>query len=461
VLFNSLEYALFFGAFFALYSLLTGRWPARKWLLLVASYLFYMGWNPPFVLLLIGSTVLDYAAGRQISRSEKPSVRRSWLVASLVGNLGVLGFFKYADFLLSNVWALATPDIAYPTFVENIVLPVGISFYTFQSLSYTIDVYRGDTPPADSLLEFAVFVSFFPQLVAGPIVRARDFLPQLAQPHRADARDGLAGIDQIARGFAKKVVIADGLAAYVDVVYADPGSFGAFNHWIAIYAYAFQLYCDFSGYSDIAIGTARLLGFRIPRNFDLPYLAKNPVDYWARWHISLSTWLRDYLYISLGGSRRSNPRTYLNLAVTMLLGGLWHGAAWNFVLWGGFHALWSSLHRAFVRGRDLRLPTPLLRFVAFHLICGSLVLFRSESIGNIAITFAAFFDTDTPVYRVSAWVLLMLLLAVASHGLGASKRLAAWWSAAPAVLKGSYYALVSIAVFLLSTSTERFIYFQF
>ncbi len=462
MLFNSLEYALFFWAFFALYSLLSGRWQARKWLLLFASYLFYMGWNPPFVALLIGSTVLDYVAGHQISRTDRASVRRGWLAASVVGNLGVLGFFKYADFLLSNVWVLTTPDIAYPAFVENIVLPVGISFYTFQSLSYTIDVYRRQCPPSRSLLEFAVYVSFFPQLLAGPILRARDFLPQLATPRRATAEDGLAGMDQIIRGFAKKVIIADGLAAYVDVIYATPGSFGAVNHGVAIYAYAFQIYCDFSGYSDIAIGTARLLGFRLPENFNLPYLARNPVEFWARWHISLSTWLRDYLYISLGGSRRSPVRTYANVAVTMLLGGLWHGAAWNFVLWGAFHAGWTSLHRAFVRGRGGSiLPGVLLRLAAFHAVCVSWILFRAESLEDIGVTFAAFFDFDTPTYRISPWVLSLLLVAIASHLLGASSRLAGRWSAAPIAVKSIYYALVVIAVFLLSTATERFIYYQF
>ncbi|MGE4608149.1 MAG: MBOAT family protein [Myxococcota bacterium] len=462
MLFNSLEYALFFWAFFAVYSLLTCRWQARKWLLLFASYLFYMGWNPPFVSLLILSTLLDYLAGRHISRSERPSVRRAWLIASVTGNLGVLGFFKYSDFLLSNVWRLATPDIAYPAFVENIVLPVGISFYTFQSLSYTIDVYRRQTTPADSLLEFAVYVSFFPQLLAGPIVRAGEFLPQLAKPRQATAEDGLTGIDQIIRGFAKKVIIADGLAAYVDMVYANPGSFGALNQLIAIYAYAFQLYCDFSGYSDIAIGTARILGFRIPRNFNLPYLARSPVEFWARWHISLSTWLRDYLYISLGGSRRSTTRTYVNVAVTMILGGLWHGAAWNFVLWGAFHTGWSSLHRAFVRDRGgLKLPNALLGFVTFHILCVSWILFRSESIENIGVTFAAFFDFDTPTYRVSPWVLLLLVVAALSHMVGASKRLAEFWSTTHIAIRATYYMLVVVAVFHLSTATERFIYFQF
>lgn len=462
MLFNSIEFALFFCAFFALYSLFAGRWYARKWLLLFASYLFYMGWNPPFVGLLVLSTLLDHTAGRHIFRSDRPSVRRAWLTASVVGNLGVLGFFKYADFLLSNVWIVTTPDIAYPAFVENIVLPIGISFYTFQSLSYTIDVYRRQATPADSLLEFAVYVSFFPQLLAGPILRASEFLPQLATSRRATATDGLAGIDQIARGFAKKVILADGLAGYVDMVYGNPGSFGALNHLIAIYAYAFQIYCDFSGYSDIAIGTARLLGFRIPRNFHLPYLAQSPVEFWARWHISLSTWLRDYLYISLGGSRRSAWRTHANIAVTMILGGLWHGAAWNFVLWGIFHSGWASLHRGLVRDRGgLRLPPVLLRMATFHAVCVSWILFRSESIENIAITFAAFLDFDTPTYRVSPWVLLLLAVAALSHLLGGSSRLVERWREAPTAIKAAYYALVVVAVFLLSTETDRFIYFQF
>jgi len=462
LLFNSLDFVFFYAVVFGAYALLRRHWTLRKGLLLLASYWFYMAWNPPYVLLLIFSTLLDFVAGRRIARAGAASTRRFWLVASCLGNLGVLVFFKYSDFLLSNFWLVTSPPFDYPDFVRNLVLPLGISFYTFQSLGYTIDVYRNRRAATDDLLDFAVYVSFFPQLVAGPIIRSSSFLPQLARNHSASSEDILSGFNQVARGFAKKILGADLLAGYVDLVYASPGDFGAVNHLLAIYAYAFQIYFDFSGYSDIAIGSARALGFRVPENFRLPYLARGPADFWTRWHISLSTWLRDFLYIPLGGSRISRRNTYRNLGITMLLGGLWHGAAWGFVLWGAFHGAWLAVHRALFRDRDgFRVPQLLSIFVTFHLVCFAWVLFRAESLSDVVTVYRAFADFATPVRRVSPLVLTIIAIGFLSHVLGASKRLAKAWGAMTVDAQVAYWLLVSVGIFFLSSQTQKFIYFQF
>jgi D-alanyl-lipoteichoic acid acyltransferase DltB (MBOAT superfamily) len=327
----------------------------RKILLLIASYVFYMWWNPAFILLIVFTTAVSFVVGSSISRTDDRARRRALLTVGVAASLSVLGFFKYADFVQDNTLVLLRQmgfEVHWTTL--NIILPVGISFYTFQCLSYTIDVYRRRIPPAPTPLDFALYVAFFPQLVAGPIVRAADFLPQLRGPIRI-------GCDQrafflIMRGLAKKVFVADNLAILVDGVFADPSQWPSSVIWIAAACFGVQIYCDFSGYSDIAIGVARVLGFEIPRNFDHPYAARNPSDFWRRWHISLSSWLRDYLYIPLGGNRYGRLLTYRNLMLTMLLGGLWHGASWNFVLWGFLHGLILVVHRAYVEWRVRRNP---------------------------------------------------------------------------------------------------------
>jgi len=258
------------------------------------------------------------------------------------------------------------------------------------------------------------------------------------------------------------VLGADLLAGYVDVVFANPGEFGALNHLLAIYAYAFQIYFDFSGYSDIAIGTARTLGFRVPENFRLPYLARGPADFWRRWHISLSTWLRDYLYIPLGGSRLGRSATYRNLAITMLLGGLWHGAAWGFVVWGALHGAWLAAHRALFRDRaGPRLPAALSVVLTFHAVCAAWVFFRAESLQGALAVFAGLADFATPVRIVPPETLALIAIGFASHGLGASKRLAEWWRGLAVDAQVAYWVAVALGVFLLSSRTEKFIYFQF
>jgi len=322
----------------------------RKLILLIASYVFYMWWNPAFILLIIISTVIDYVIGGKMADEENQNKRRLLLIASMTSNLGMLFFFKYAGLFGDSLLGIMRMMGSEPSWVSlNITLPVGISFYTFQTMSYTIDIYRRELKATHKPLDFALFVAFFPQLVAGPIVRAATFLPQLT-------KDVKIACDQttlflILRGMAKKVLIADNLAIFIDPVFNSPEGWPSIIIWLAAIGFAIQIYCDFSGYSDIAIGIARILGFTLPRNFNHPYSARNPSDFWNRWHISLSSWLRDYLYISLGGNRGSAFATYRNLMLTMLLGGLWHGASWNFLVWGLLHGSLLVGHRLYTGTR--------------------------------------------------------------------------------------------------------------
>ncbi len=356
MLFNSLTFALFFVIVYALFWIIP-RWEARKILLLVASYVFYAAWNPPYILLLFGSTSLDWWLARLIGRAESERKRQALLALSLISNLGVLSYFKYGEFLLRNFSTLlGSIGVHFQPPQMDIVLPVGISFYTFASLSYTIDVFRGEIRSDWRFRDYALFVSFFPHLVAGPIVRARLLLSQIENPRDPSADQVGWGLILLCIGLFAKVVLADTmLAPLVDKVYSDPRSFGAEDTWAAVFGFCAQIYYDFSGYSACAIGLALCFGFRFPDNFKYPYGARGFSDFWHRWHISLSTWLRDYLYIPLGGNRRGSMPTYVNLAVTMLLGGLWHGASWMFVLWGGLHGLYLALERALLGSSDKRM----------------------------------------------------------------------------------------------------------
>ncbi len=339
MIFSSWPFAFFFAAVFAVYwSIRTRR--ARHVFLLLASYAFYMSWNPWLVTLIIGSTLLDYVVALGLERAARERVRRWLLAASLTGNLGILAIFKYADFFVLSLRELLT-GVGFETNLStlNILLPVGISFYTFQTLSYTIDVYRREIRATRSFVDFALFVAFFPQLVAGPIVKARDFLPQLETIKRFDWARIDSAVLLFLLGVTKKVLIADQLATLVDPVFAEPERFATRDLWLAMFCYGGQIYCDFAGYSDMAIAVSRVLGFDLRPNFANPYLATSLTDFWHRWHISLSTWLRDYLYIPLGGSRGGRLLTCRNLMLVMLLGGLWHGASWTFVIWGAIHGL--------------------------------------------------------------------------------------------------------------------------
>ena len=466
--FASLEFGIFILFVFALYFALPLRGQNR--MLLAASYLFYAAWDWRFVFLLLLSTGVDYTVGRRLGVTTDPRIRRRLVFGSLFTNLGILGFFKYVGFFSDSVRdGFAALGIELSSITLDVVLPVGISFYTFQTLSYTIDVYRGRLEPVDNPLEFALFVAFFPQLVAGPIERARRLLPQIGTARRVGWAQLNSGTWLVVSGFFKKLVIADNLAVIVDAVYrpgADPTS-GEIV--VASYAFAWQIYCDFSGYSDIARGIARLLGFELMLNFNIPYAAANPAEFWRRWHISLSTWLRDYLYISLGGNRHGSGRTYRNLFLTMLLGGLWHGAAWPFVLWGGYHGVLLMLHRLLRPRLVAYVPaSPIVHglsvVVLFQFVSLGWLFFRAESLEQIGALLRTLFGPFAwgmaGQWLAPFCILVMPLVAYQivqqrSGDLDVILRV-------PVLLRAVLYAPLVLGLLILGeTIGQPFIYFQF
>ncbi|MBN2507658.1 MAG: MBOAT family protein [Verrucomicrobia bacterium] len=476
MLFNSHVFLLFFAAFLLLYWLARANLRTRNALIVAASYVFYGWWDARFLALILLSTALDYGVGLALARTPQPGPRKRWLALSLVGNLGILGFFKYFNFFAGSAEAaLARLGLSVPLPALNVVLPVGISFYTFQTMGYAIDVYRGALPPTRNLLNFMAYVAFFPQLVAGPIERGRDLLPQFERPlHLGRARLD-EGLWLMLWGMFKKVVVADNLAPVVDLAYqGDPG--GAPAVILGTLAFALQIYGDFSGYSDIARGAAAMLGFDLMVNFNLPYTATNLREFWQRWHISLSTWLRDYLYISLGGNRRGPGRTCVNLVITMLLGGLWHGAAWNFVLWGLWHSAGLAAHRAF-RNRRLppranpkparppRVATRVASWAAtFGFVLYGWLLFRARSLDQIAALTRSLGDWTAPPWlgsalvNVTAFALPLVLMELWQHRQGsllAPLRLPRWRRA---VLQA---ALLLAIVMFWTKDQPPFLYFQF
>jgi len=387
--FNSFGFWLYFAVVALVYALLTWKWQNR-WLLL-ASYFFYGCFDWRFLALIFFCTALNYHAALRIAAASDEARRKFWIGWSLVASLLVLCVFKYLGFFVQETSRLlqALHLTAHPWTLE-IMLPAGISFFTFHALSYTIDVYRRDTPVCRSFTDFALFISFFPQLVAGPINRSTQLLPQVAKPRpKPDEARFRQGLYLVLTGLFLKVVVADNMAWLADHVFRVPASsLQAPEVLLGIYAFAFQIYGDFAGYSSIACGTAAWMGFDLMTNFRRPYFALDPRDFWARWHISLSTWLRDYLYIPLGGNRQGEWRTQRNLLVTMLLGGLWHGASWTFVAWGGVHGLWLIIHRWLAGGGRGGFPAAGWRklvqwCVTFHLICLTWLLFRAESFGQV------------------------------------------------------------------------------
>ncbi len=356
----------------------------RLLILTFASYLFYAWWDYRFIVLMFASSLLDYVCGARIHRSVDQRVRRSWLIASLGGNLGLLGFFKYFDFFVdSAARGLDLLGLAISTPTLEIVLPVGISFYTFQSMSYSIDIYRGQCQPTKGFLRFAAYVSMFPQLVAGPIVRYRDMETQLEElPHKRVSMDEIAaGTWLFVIGLVKKIWVADYLAPVADHAFQFPDEMQFFGAWIGVLAYTLQLYFDFSAYSDMARGLGKMLGFQFPVNFNSPYKSASIAEFWSRWHISLSSWLRDYLFIPLGGSRVGSVLTIRNLFITMFLGGLWHGAAWNFVVWGLYHGTLLGLHATW-RRLGIAVPRAAGVILTFCAVVFGWALFRADTLGE-------------------------------------------------------------------------------
>ena len=470
--FQSFIFVQFFILFYVCYLLLINNLKAQNVLLLIASYIFYGYWDWRFLFLLLFSTIVDFVVSKKIYITDNTKQRKFWLSVSLVSNLSMLVFFKYFNFFTASfVDLLNTVGLSVNDLTLKIILPVGISFYTFQTLSYTIDVYRKDLKPADDIVDFAVYVAFFPQLVAGPIERATSFLPQITHQRKLDLNQIKAGVFLIIWGYFKKLVIADNLAKIADPIFNNYTEYQGLDIIIGVLAFTIQIYCDFSAYSNIARGLAKLMGFELMVNFRLPFFARNPSDFWSRWHISLSTWLRDYLYIPLGGNRNGMFNTYRNLFLTMLLGGLWHGAAWNFVLWGIYQGSILIIYRFIAASKKINLFINnksifavgiqiLLMFILSNI---GWVIFRSNSLPQIAylLTHWGFTISDhsislsqnllffaTPLIVVQVWQNI-------SHDLLIITKLPNW------LINLIYsFLLINICLYGVRQSTE-FIYFQF
>ncbi|MCB9100548.1 MAG: MBOAT family protein [Anaerolineales bacterium] len=485
MLFNSLEFFIFFPIVMGFYLVCPDRY---RWaLLLAASYYFYAAWKMEYVLLLGLATLIAYMAALQMARTEHPVARLALLLVSIISNLAILLTFKYFNFFSDSLRAiLAQANILYDSPLFDVLLPVGISFYTFQIISYTIDVYRGQIEPEQHLGYFALFVAFFPQLVAGPIERAAHMLPQFRQRFEFDMLRLNGGLQLVLWGLFKKVVIADRLGVYVDAVYNQPTTYTGWPILMATFFFAFQIYCDFSGYTDIALGLARMMGFDLMQNFKQPYFATSPVDFWRRWHISLSTWFRDYLYIPLGGNRVAVNRWYANLFIVFLISGLWHGANWTFVIWGGLHGLYvivevatEQIRVAWSRRLGLdRWPGLLVassRLSTFGLIGLTWLFFRANSVGDALVLLVRTTLLSNPVEINTPWLmavahpaqqmalalgLIVLLLAVQLA------QVRGWpWPVIhryPVWLRWATYLLLALSILNLGVTSEvPFIYFQF
>jgi len=471
MLFNSESFLIFLPIVLLGAGLLPGVW--RKHFLLAASYFFYGSWDWRFLGLIFLTTVVDYNVAHAVRRQVDPVVRKRWLLVSVIFNLGVLGFFKYFNFFvgsaLSALESLGVPASA-PTL--QIILPVGISFYTFQSMSYVIDVYRRDMEPVTSFWDYALYVSYFPQLVAGPIERGSRLLPQILSPARVTPSRISIGITLILVGMAKKVLIADSVALEVDRIFSSPEELTAGMLLRGAYLFAFQIYGDFSGYSDIARGVSELFGIRLMINFEQPYLSRSITEFWRRWHISLSTWLRDYLYIPLGGNRRGSLLTYRNLMLTMLIGGLWHGAAWTFVIWGGLHGALLAVERMLGIGADARPGAASLRgwltraagmVLTFHLVVLCWIFFRAPDVG-VAFDFIAGIARLDALGDVGSMPFLILFAVLAIDvpqylsGRHTVFGRIPWWLRSPAY---AALAMVVLGKILYGGRDLPFIYFQF
>ena len=439
-------------------------------LLLGASYVFYLSWGLVYGLLIGGLTVLTWAGARALERW--PDRRKTVMAACVSAALGVLATFKYAAFFATNVGLLLNPDDPAPEL--KIVLPLGVSFFTFQMVSYVVDVYRG-SPAERSLPRYALYIAFFPQLIAGPIVRANELLPQLIQAPAFDADRFSRGMDLLLRGLFKKIVIADNMAILADVVFKDPGTHSTLVTWLGVLAYAGQIYGDFSGYTDIARGSGRMLGIELPENFTLPYLSASITEFWRRWHMTLSRWLRDYLYIPLGGNQKGRRRQSINLMVTMLLGGLWHGAGWTFVIWGGIHGLLLGVHKGW---RRLTFGTPLQRWreawlyravmllVTLFAVCMAWVFFRAPDLAVAGTVFEGLFGAGPPApAAVDQMTLMRAYFALGGlvlwHLLAASPPVDRLWERLWSAPRGATWATAVVALYLLGGPPAEFIYFQF
>jgi D-alanyl-lipoteichoic acid acyltransferase DltB (MBOAT superfamily) len=496
MLFNSYTFIVFFLIMLVLHNAMPFPWKTKKVILLIASYLFYAAWNPPFILLLWMSTVVDYFVGRALYHQENKYKRKALLVISLIGNLGMLCFFKYGGFLLENFVTLVnTFGIDYHPAKPSIILPAGISFYTFTTLCYTIDMYKRKSEPVRSILDFSLFVTFFPHLVAGPIVRPPQLVPQFETPRTATQKQLTQGLLLLSLGLFMKVVLADSmLSASADAVFTARNVLHPLDAWMGVLAFSGQIFFDFAGYSTCAIGVASCLGFVLPENFLYPYAAVGFSDFWRRWHITLSAWLRDYLYIPLGGNRVGKFRTYMNLMITMLLGGLWHGANWTFVVWGALHGLYLCVEKLIQdmrkQGRPLAMQIEgaekvvaqgymaprflkkitssnfALALLTFFLVNVTWVFFRSADFTTAWRLLGSMFGrADRGAALLSTLAIIKIAIItiglVTFHWLMRNTRVLTVAGKMPWWLLGIIWSLLLVMIILSQESSSSFIYFQF
>lgn len=470
--FVSLAFLLLFIASYLLSRLSKTR-EQKHIVLLLASYIFYAYWDARFLLLLILQTYISYILAKQIERADTRQKAKRWMVLGVSTSLTILGFFKYFNFFVqsfADLFGISSLGAL------NIILPVGISFYTFQALSYLIDVYRGKLKACDRFVKISLYISFFPQLVAGPIVRASDFLPQLEEDRPMNRENLVEGLQIFLFGLIKKIVIADRLAVCVDAVFASPASYSGLSLFLAVVAYSMQIYCDFSGYSDMAIGVAKTFGYDLCKNFDMPYLSKNPTEFWKRWHINLSSWLKDYLYISLGGNRRGKLRTKINLMLTMVLGGLWHGANWQMVLWGALHGGALVAHKSFreqidkanlhVSGKVLKTVVSALSTIGMYLFtCLCWVFFRAQSFADAITILTRIFTGAVGIRYYFVFTFIFAAVIIAATVIGAVRNhghgyypildLSKFWPKVVLIL------VILLTLMFFYAGDTAFIYFQF
>lgn len=471
MLFNSLGFIVFLAVVLVLYYTPLLNWTGKKLMLLLASYVFYGLWNPPLILLLWISTMVDWTAGNQLAKEERPGVRKLWLLLSLVVNLGFLAFFKYGDFLLENFTAMANGiGWDFKARPMDIILPMGISFYTFQTMSYTIDIYKRKTQPARTFLDFALYVTFFPQLVAGPIVRAKELVTQFYEAKKANAQQFLWGLFLLTLGLFQKVVLADTLLASTsDTVFGAKNALNFWDAWSGTLAFSGQIFFDFAGYSTCAIGIALMLGIVLPDNFMYPYASIGFSDLWKRWHISLSTWLRDYLYIPLGGNRHGITRMYVALMLTMLLGGLWHGAAWTFVVWGALHGLYLVGERLLKKVIAIKINVfngILLALLTYTLVNFSWVFFRARTFETAKTMVASMFYMHVDGAKVLGTfdivkVFTVIGLLFICHWVMRSTSLKEVSLKTKPLALGLVWGIMFFLIAISQSGGEQFIYFQF
>jgi alginate O-acetyltransferase complex protein AlgI len=477
MLFNSFEFLVFFIVTYLIYLYSNHR--RQNWILIIASCLFYSAWNWKFLLLIFISTGTDFWASQFIARTADPQKRRAWLCLSLVVNLGILGIFKYYNFFIGNLQDCLhalnlLPSSAHWTL--NIILPIGISFYTFEAISYVVDVYRRQIKPADHFWDYALFILYFPHLIAGPIMRAKNFLPQITAPRQIDLDKFYEGCSLFFWGLFEKIFIADNLAKFVDPVFSAPPPYDGVKVLMTLYAFAFQIYCDFDGYSNMARGLGKCMGFEITINFKQPYFSTNPREFWQRWHITLSSWLRDYLYIPLGGNRYGTNKTCINLFLTMLLGGLWHGAAWTFVLWGAYQGAllvgyrllepYISTPSEVISGYAGKIWKGIKVLFFFQLISLGWLLFRSNSLSQAMAMLKAIvnvpgwhnLDNPSELVLPAICVFIALFVGIFQYLTDDQAVILKW----PWWLRTTFYiTCYMLIIFIGAEGGKTFIYFQF